>query len=161
WEFPRNGTLDFVPAGQQGPGYGVRVTKFDWDSFYDELGGGVFLETMKERLRSEYDYILIDSRTGISDTSGICTVQMPDDLVVCFTLNNQSIQGAAAVADSAFKQRLKPSGEPGLRIWPVPTRVELAEKDKLEAARDASQQIFQSYLLHLPRLERRSYWGRI
>lgn len=161
WEFEGDGTLDFVPAGQQGPGYGVRVTRFDWDSFYGELGGGVFLETMKEQLRGEYDYILIDSRTGISDTSGICTVQMPDDLVVCFTLNNQSIQGAAAVAESAFTQRRKPTGEPGLRVWPVPTRVELAEKDRLEAARDTAQRMFQQYLLHLPRVARRAYWGGI
>ena len=47
-------------------------------------------------MRRRYHYILIDSRTGVSDTSGICTVQMPDLLVVCFTYNNQSIEGADA-----------------------------------------------------------------
>jgi cellulose biosynthesis protein BcsQ len=161
WEFPNKGTLDFVPAGQQGAGYGVRVTQFNWEAFYKDLGGGVFLETLKERLRREYDYILIDSRTGISDTSGICTVQMPDDMVVCFTLNNQSIEGAAAVADSAFSQRRKPSGEPGLRVWPVPMRVELAEKDRLETARQVAQQTFDGYLLHLKREDRRAYWEGI
>lgn len=161
WEFPKGGTIDFVPAGQQGAGYGVRVMTFDWQGFYEKLGGGVFLEAVKHRLRVEYDYVLIDSRTGISDTAGICNVQMPDDLVVCFTFNNQSIRGAAAVAESAVSQRLKPTGEPGLRVWPVPTRVELAEKDRLEAARDATRQAFQRYLRHLSRYERQRYWGRI
>jgi cellulose biosynthesis protein BcsQ len=79
WDFGK-GTLDFVPAGQQGPSYSLRVNRFDWQEFYDKLGGGTLLEAMKKRLREDYDYVLIDSRTGISDTSGICTVQMPDDL---------------------------------------------------------------------------------
>ncbi|HEX2224177.1 MAG TPA: AAA family ATPase, partial [Thermoanaerobaculia bacterium] len=95
WELPRGGTLDFVGAGRQGLSYSTRVNTFDWRGFYDRHGGGVFLEAVRDRMREEYDYILLDSRPGVSDTAGICTVQMPDDLVVCFTLNNQSIEGAA------------------------------------------------------------------
>ena len=90
WKFPDDGTLDFIPAGKQGPSYSSRVNSFHWQNFYDRLGGGVFLEATKEKMQDEYDYIFIDSRTGVSDTSGICTVQMPDYLVVCFTLNNCS-----------------------------------------------------------------------
>ncbi len=161
YDFPGEGTLDLMPAGRQGAGYASHVTSFDWTAFYERLGGGVFLEALKQNLRSEYDYVLIDSRTGISDTSGICTIQMPDELVVCFTLNTQSIRGAAAVAESAFEQRKTPAGEPGLRIWPVPTRVELAERDRLEAARDSSRQRFQKFLHHVPRAERAAYWGNI
>jgi cellulose biosynthesis protein BcsQ/Tfp pilus assembly protein PilF len=126
WDFGR-GTLDFIPAGRQGPSYSTRVNSFNWQHFYDQIGGGALLEYVKESLRDEYDFILIDSRTGVSDTAGICTVQMPDALVVCFTLNNQSIDGASSVAESVVKQREK-SG--GIRIFPVPTRIENAEKDK-------------------------------
>lgn len=93
WDsFPSPGTLDFVPAGRQDAGYSIRTNSFNWQQFYDRLGGGVFLEATKKRLREEYDYVLIDSRTGVSDTSGICTVQMPDDLLVCFTLNAQALR---------------------------------------------------------------------
>ncbi len=49
--FQNDGTLDFVPAGRQGPGYADRVMTFDWQGFYDRLGGGVFLEAVKQRLR--------------------------------------------------------------------------------------------------------------
>lgn len=161
WEFPEPGCLDFIPAGRPGPSYSSNITTFDWSSFYDELGGGIFIEAVKKRLRREYDYILIDSRTGLSDTSGICTIQMPDELVVCFTLNIQSIRGAKAVADSAWSQRIKPSGEPGLLIWPVPTRVELADKEKLELARGAADSAFRRFVSHLPRAERQDYLGKI
>lgn len=161
WEFPGVGTIDLVPAGRQGMGYAERVSSFSWTDFYEKLGGGVLLEALKRELRRDYDYVLIDSRTGVSDTAGICTVQMPDDLVVCFTLNQQSTKGAAAVADSAWTQRLKPTGEPGLRIWPVPTRIEHAEKEKLEAAMAAAYTTFQRYLMHLPRAARTRYWERV
>jgi hypothetical protein len=160
WQFDGDGLLDFVPAGQQGASYAERVSAFDWRKFYDVLGGGVLLESLKKQLRADYDYILIDSRTGISDTSGICTVQMPDDLVVCFTLNQQSMKGAAAATESAWTQRLKPSGEPGLRVWPVPTRIELAEKERLDASRETARTMFDRYVRHLSRTERASYWAR-
>jgi len=162
WDhFGDAGVLDFLPAGRQGPSYAVRVTGLNWGEFYDTLGGGVFLQAVKEKLRAEYDYILVDSRTGLSDAAGICTVQLPDDLVVCFTLNRQSLYGAAAVAESAFRQRLKPSGEPGLFVWPVSTRVELAERDRLEQGRTTARRVFLPYLKHLPRTERDAYWGRM
>src|SRR5215475_2356825 len=93
------------------------------------------IEAMKKLIRNEYDFVLVDSRTGVSDTSGVCTVQMPDELVVCFTLNRQSVFGAAAVAISSFNQRTKGNGTPTLRIWPVPMRIEFAEKERLENAR--------------------------
>ena len=49
-------------------------------------------------MKQNYDYVLIDSRTGLSDIADICTVELPDVLVDCFTLSDQSIDGAAAVA---------------------------------------------------------------
>jgi MinD-like ATPase involved in chromosome partitioning or flagellar assembly len=161
YDFPSPGLLDFIPAGRQDAAYSLKVNGFDWRDFYERLGGGVLMEAAREKLRREYDYILIDSRTGISDTAGICTVQMPDDLVVCFTFNSQSIQGAAAAARSAFRQRFTPDGSPGLRIWPVPTRVVMDEKERLDAAREVAYEAFDELLVHLSEAERHRYWGRI
>ncbi len=126
WDFPQEGSLDFIPAGRQTPLYSSRVNSFNWQDFYDRLGGKPFLQMMKAQMCLEYDYILIDSRTGASDTSGICTVELPDVLIICYTLNNQSIEGAAGVGVSVQKQR------PDLKIISVPMRIDLAEKDKLD-----------------------------
>ena len=49
-------------------------------------------------MRRNYDYVLIDSRTGFGDTSGITTMMLPDVLVNCFTLNTQSVDGGADIA---------------------------------------------------------------
>lgn len=154
WNFPSGGTLDFVPAGRQGPAYAKRVNSFNWQNFYDRLGGGTFIEAVKDSMRSEYDYILIDSRTGVSDTAGICTVQMPDTLVVCFTLNNQSINGAAAVAESVCSQR---QGNP-LRLLPVPMRVEDGEKNKLDVGRKYAWAKFAPFVESMAPGNRDSYW---
>ena len=98
WDFPGDGRLDFLSAGRQNRDYSAAVCSLDWDNFYDRLGGGRFFRAMRDDMKRNYDYVLIDSRTGLSDVADICTIQLPDVLVVCFTLSDQSIEGAANVA---------------------------------------------------------------
>lgn len=153
------GCIDLVPAGRQGLSYSVLIESFDWIEFYRELGGGVFLEATKQELRKHYDYIFVDSRTGLSDTSGICTVQMPDELVILFTLNRQSIYGAAAAARSASEQRRGPKGETRLIVWPVMTRVDPFEHERLAAARTMARQRFSPFLKqHIDKAAQEAYW---
>ncbi len=156
----KEATLDVVCAGRQGPAYGLRASTFDWNTFYNKLGGGVFLEHMKRQLRENYDFILIDSRTGLSDTAGICTVQMPDEVMIFFTPNRQSILGASSVADSIRDQRRLPSGAPGIRLWPVATRIDQAEIDRLKSAITLAESVFRGHLWHMKRGERTTFWAR-
>src|SRR5207244_1605168 len=46
-----------------------------------------------------------DSRTGLTDGGGICTIQMPHMLVLVFTANNQSFYGGLRVVAAAQKER--------------------------------------------------------
>jgi hypothetical protein len=78
WSFPDGGLLDLMPAGRFDKHYARRVTAFDWERFYADSGGAEIIEKFRRDLRDAYDYILVDSRTGINDSAGICTVQMPD-----------------------------------------------------------------------------------
>ena len=124
-----------VPAEIRGRAFGARHSLVVAATPLGAACGGVLLESMKQVARKDYDYVFVDSRTGVSDTSGVCTVQMPDELVVCFTLNRQSIYGASGAALSALQQRTPAAGLPTLKIWPVPMRIEFAEKDRLERTR--------------------------
>jgi hypothetical protein len=153
WEFPQGGFLDIVGAGRQDTAYPTRVNAFPWDTFYQKLGGGAWLDRLRERLRGEYDYILLDSRSGVSDTNGICTVQLPDKLVVCFTLNNQSLTGSAQVAKSVLSQR---RGTP-LRIFPVPMKLERNEMELLHRRLQVAREQFDAYV---PR-DQDDYWNRV
>ncbi len=145
------GTIDFVPAGRQGPQYAQRVNSFDWAGFYEKYNGGAFMDALR-RSMERYDWVLIDSRTGVSDTSGICTVHFPDTLVVCFTLNYQNIDGGAAVAASARAQRK----DRELRILPLPTRLDGNEEKSLKAMMAHARRRFDGLLDS--RVDPEKYW---
>jgi tetratricopeptide (TPR) repeat protein len=180
--FPAGGKIDLLPSGRQGDAYALAVSSFNWQNFYDRLGGGGFFEAVRERARRLYDYVLIDSRTGVSDTAGICSVQMPDSLVVCFTYNNQSIKGAAAVARSAVKRRQKlvqersdaqraraaRGGAPPIedtprpyRIFPVPMRVDSGESDRLVVRQAFARDTFADLITHVGPSEVPDYWSGV
>jgi|GEM_PF-6933047 len=158
WEhFPSSGSLDLVVAGRQGPSYAAKVNSFEWQTFYQHFGGGTFLDEVKRQLRDEYDFVLIDSRTGVSDTAGICTAQLPDQLVACFMHNAQSIEGTAAVAESAARLR----ADSPLEVFPVPMRVELAEKERHDRARVFAHKRFSGFLRHLSPTRQAAYWSDV
>jgi MinD-like ATPase involved in chromosome partitioning or flagellar assembly len=158
WQsFPDGGTLDFVSAGRQNRDYSSAVASFDWDNFYERLGGGQFFDALRADMKEHYDYALIDSRTGLSDISDICTVHFPDILVDCFTLSDQSIEGAAAVArhiDERYHYR-------NIRILPVPMRIDDNEKEKLDAGRALARAKFDRFPKGLTEEEANQYWSSV
>ena len=153
WNFAKGGGIDLVPAGRSGPSYSVAVSSFNWVQFYERLGGAALLKQAKERMREDYDYVLIDSQPGVSQVSGICTVDMPDVLVVCCGLNRQSVVSAAAVARSVEQQR---QGNPCL-IYPVLMRVDWSEKEMLDNARLEATREFEPIMNHIR--DRAEYWS--
>ena len=182
--FPPGGKIDLLPAGRQTDTYAVKVTSFNWQNFYDRLGGGAFLEAVKAKARVDYDYILIDSRTGVSDTAGICTAQLPDSLVVCFTYNNQSIKGAAAVARSALAMHARLAEERAARaapspgtegqgsaavddtplpyvVYPVPMRVDAGESERLVLRQAFARESFSDLVSHIGASEIAEYWSGV
>jgi cellulose biosynthesis protein BcsQ/tetratricopeptide (TPR) repeat protein len=157
WPFPHDGTVDFLAAGRQDRSYSRTVSTFDWANFFDRQGGIAFLRALRRDMLNHYDYVLIDSRTGLSDAAGICTVVLPDAVVDCFTMSTQSIEGAAAVARSIKNQRLD---EP-VRILPVPMRVEDGEQGKLEAGRDYARRLFEPFVADQAPDRVNRYWGDV
>ena len=152
-----DGALDFLSAGKLHSDYSSSVSAFDWDNFYDRLGGGAFLDALRENMKASYDYVLIDSQQGLNDVADICTVQLPDILVVCFNLNNQSIDGGASVArqiDSRYKDRK-------IRIFPVPMRLDEGEKEKLDISRSFARSKFSGFPNGLTAAQAREYWPSV
>ncbi|MFK0020470.1 FxSxx-COOH system tetratricopeptide repeat protein [Streptomyces sp. NPDC090798] len=160
--FPNGGSLDFLSAGQQNREYSATVSSFEWDNFYERLGGGLFLDALRDNMKASYDYVLIDSRTGLTDNADICTIQMPDVLVTCFTLSDQSLDGAAAVAHSVAQGYRKRR----IQVLPVPMRIDEGEKEKVDAGRALARLKFKG----LPKAlggedmsveELSAYWGNV
>jgi MinD-like ATPase involved in chromosome partitioning or flagellar assembly len=91
-------TLHYIPSGSNGKEYFSKVRSLDIGAFFTEYKGGEFIEILRDEWKNQYDYILIDSRTGITDIGGICTIQLPDILVLLFTATEQAIDGVVDVA---------------------------------------------------------------
>ncbi|MFJ3668853.1 FxSxx-COOH system tetratricopeptide repeat protein [Streptomyces sp. NPDC090106] len=157
WSFSGEGRLDYISAGRQDRNYSSIFSQFNWNRFYDKQYGGQFLDALCAQFRRGYDYVLVDSRTGLSDISDICTLHFPDVLVNCFTHNDQSIEGAAAVA----RRVRDTSGRRHIRILPVPMRVVDSEADRLEAARAKVRLTFDQILAGTPSVDPRRYWGNV
>ncbi|SNX65179.1 cellulose biosynthesis protein BcsQ [Streptomyces sp. TLI_55] len=157
WLFPEPGTLDLMLAGRQNRDYASTVTSFDWDNFYDRLGGGLFIDALRDDMSEHYDYVLIDSRTGLSDIADICTAHLPDVLVDCFTLSDQSIDGAAAVARDIHERFHGRS----IRILPVPMRIDEGEKEKADAGRALARARFDGFPTGLDEDGLAGYWGAV
>lgn len=121
----RGQTLALMPAGRLDDGYVARMQTLDWERLYAEQGLGAMLETWRDEWKQAYEFVLVDSRTGVSDIGGICTIQLPDQLVLCVTANEQSLQGAKDVAERAARQRQRlPFDRAGVPCVPLPTRFE-------------------------------------
>src|SRR5262249_8756240 len=63
--------------------------------------------------------------TGLTDISGLCTIHLPDILVVFFTASEQSLQGTLDVVESVRRARRRIPVDRGyLQVLPVPSRDE-------------------------------------
>ncbi len=117
--------LSLMTAGVQDPSYVQRMQALDWKRLYEEHDLGNFLEELRNQWKQNFDFIFIDSRTGITDAGGICTVQLPDLLVLLFTANDQSLYGALDVVSRAKNTRnTLPFDRAKLLVLPVAMRFE-------------------------------------
>lgn len=112
-----------LPAGIGSADYEQRALDFKLEDFYRDKNGAHKLEELRQSWRQRFDFVLIDSRTGITDTGGVCTIFLPDILVLVFTANEQSLAGAIDVAHRAQKGRQCLSFDrKGLTVFPLPSR---------------------------------------
>jgi len=157
WQFPDEGALHFLSPGKQKNGdYQATLSALDWDNFYDNLYGGQFLDALRAYMQDNYDYVLIDSRTGLGDIADICTVHLPDMVVDCFTLATQGIEGAAMIAKMIQAHTDRP-----ITILPVPMRIDHAQIEKVDAGLKFAANEFEGLPAGMSEEQRREYWAEV
>jgi cellulose biosynthesis protein BcsQ len=65
--------IHLITAGQRDDEYFKKVREFDVTKFYDKNDGGNVIENLRDSWKESFDFILIDSRTGVTEIGGICT----------------------------------------------------------------------------------------
>ncbi len=162
--------VDLLAAGRidhREPG----TADVDWRGLFD--AAPTLIRLFAERLAQRYDYVLVDSRTGLNDVSGICTTLMPDQLVFVFTPNRQNIDGGLEVLRKAARYRTESDDLRPLVIFPLQSRLELSEPELLSAWRFGSgypdknigyQARFESLfseIYDLPQCDLKSYFDEV
>lgn len=120
-------SLDLMPAGAFGDGYASRVVSVPWQQLF--VKSPELFKVFAEELARRYSYILIDSRTGITDAGGVCSTLIPDHLVLVFTPNRQSLDGVLDLARRSATYRSQSLDLRPLLIFPLASRVEMSEDE--------------------------------
>jgi Mrp family chromosome partitioning ATPase len=77
--------LSLLTAGQSGDEYTSRLHALDFQKLFDTRDLGNYIEQLRDEWAAEFQFVLVDSRTGVTDIGGICTVHLADALVLLFT----------------------------------------------------------------------------
>ena len=95
----KGGRLWVMPSGEQHGRYAASFREIDWLDLYERRDGYLLFEDLKAQWEQvvKPDYVLIDSRTGHTDTGGICTRQLPDAVAILFFPNDQNLRGLTTV----------------------------------------------------------------
>ena len=127
--------ISMIASGDALPDYVERVRNFSWPEFFELHAGGGILDQWRNEWKSTYDFVLIDSRTGITDLGGVCTIFLPDILVLVFAANDQSFEGALRVAKGIQESRRDLAvPRPQLAILPLPGRFDA--RDEVDTAEE-------------------------
>ncbi len=105
----RGGKLWLMPSGRRDR-YTETLAHIDWRDLYEQWDGFLLFEDLKEQWSRtlEPDYALIDSRTGHTDSSGICTRQLPDSVVIFFFPNEQNLRGLTQIVHNIRSEAEEP-----------------------------------------------------
>jgi len=122
------GNLWLMGCGKKDATYNRDRAAIDWTALYERHEGERFVENWKAAIEQTYqpDYVLIDSRTGLTEVGGICTLHLPQLVVLLYALNDQNIHGVAGVA----KALLNPTNTRPPQILTVATPVPRILKEK-------------------------------
>ncbi|NJP47166.1 tetratricopeptide repeat protein [Streptomyces sp. PRB2-1] len=154
--FPQGGKLHFIGPGRLDDEYVRRLHSINWSGFLNSEDGQEYLAVLRGRMQeSDYDYILIDSRTGYSDGADICTLALPDSVVVGVAMNSQAIEGAAHIAQRLARH------DRAIRLHLAPMHIELSEKTRLDERMAYARRVLDRYLPMDDEDELASYWGEV
>ncbi|MEY4904257.1 MAG: hypothetical protein RLZZ292_2072, partial [Bacteroidota bacterium] len=124
------GKIDLMPGGNYNQEFAYKVNTFNWFEFYELLDGKTYIESLKVWVKNlGYDYILIDSRTGINDYTGLCNIQLPDTNVVVMAANEQNICGCKRIIDQIAAAEYTKQGFRLPYILPILSRISTNHPD--------------------------------
>src|SRR5205814_10351862 len=114
---------------------------------------------LRSQLESLADVVLIDSRTGITEMSGVCTRQLADVVISFCTPNLQSIAGVTMMVESFLREDvLEFRKGRSLDMVVVPARLDNSEQDAKNQFREQFSDTFDRYSPLAFKQVRQTFW---
>lgn len=158
-----SGRLSMLTAGRRSSAhfaeYAQAVLTFNWKDFYETWGGELYFDWLREQLQSIAEVVLIDSRTGVTEISGVCTYQLADMVVILCAPGRQTLDGTYRVAQSLRTPEVQDlrHGRP-LEVLIIPARVERAESELLDQFHREFISQFEAFVPGRPGLDVHKLW---
>jgi hypothetical protein len=136
--------IDVLPAGTIDQPYCEKLQELNWPAFFTTDVGdpGPFFGPFRETVKGlGYDYVLIDSRTGLNDQAGICTEILPDLVLVLFRLTSQNLDGLEHVVP-AIRAQLEARRNTTVRLLPVASVVSPTSSGEMRDHKDKALRLF-------------------
>jgi cellulose biosynthesis protein BcsQ len=164
-QLPAGGRLDLLTAGRRGNDqqlnlYALNLRTFDWEDFYFNWAGEAFFEWLRQTLLpDQYDIVLVDSRTGVTEMGGICAYQLADMIVLMCASNQQNLEGTQNVVKNFLSPEVQAlRATRPLQVVVVPSRVEQRDPVLLEQLRNRFDAAFDEYTPEPVRRQGRAFW---
>src|ERR1017187_2313521 len=152
-------------AGERFSGYSESVQAFDWAAFYDTCEGERFFDWLRNDLLGAgedgsglADVVLVDSRTGVSEMSGVCTRQLADVVVAFCAPNLQNLEGILEMVRSFRRPEILAwrGGRPEIVL--VPTRIDISEIESRDRFEKRFREVEAQFLPSAFAKASRSFW---
>ncbi len=157
--------LWLIPAGQYlSEEYYRKLSQIDWSFIFSEERDGVaffqqFLAHIKQELQA--DFVIIDSRTGITEIAGLCTQQLADEVLMLSSLSSESIRVTKHIKRLIQQSKVAKALEKSIDIKIVVSRV--PKPEDLESFKEQCCQLFEIeetnlfFLFSCPDLEQKEF----
>jgi MinD-like ATPase involved in chromosome partitioning or flagellar assembly len=129
--------IHLMPAGNVlSSQYWQKLARINWhDLFYlpDAKGVPFFLE-LKAQIESEFrpDYLLIDSRTGVTETGGVATTLLADSVICLLLHSREHLDGAREVLRS-IRRTVRLRNQEPVQLIPVLARLPVLDDSHRES----------------------------
>jgi Tfp pilus assembly protein PilF/cellulose biosynthesis protein BcsQ len=138
-QFP-DGSLRIMPAGQFDHNYAQRLDSLNLSALYRDGTGEPLIRAFKKKFAEAglYDYVLVDSRTGMSEGAGICTRDLADHVMILSGLNRQNVEGTCE-----FLREFRAATEGKRKFQIILSPMPNGEDKLLDDRRAVAEKVFQ------------------
>src|SRR5262245_32865770 len=117
----------YLPASVDSGTGQSQLGSFSWEEFYTSYHGGAIVERIRKEWADSYDVVIVVGEKGMGGAAAVCTIQVPDVVVIMMSTNLNQIEISTQLASQFTDPTTKRDGRQ-IQVLPVPRVDSRAEK---------------------------------